>query len=848
MTSPDDWTPARLAEIRALFERAIDEAPADLARFLAQAAPDDPQLRQAVHDLLEAHRQTGATLQAPISHESLPRTGAQSDRTGTRVGPYEVTRQIGVGGMGAVYAGMRADEAFEKQVAIKFLRRGVESDLAMRRFRYERQILANLSHPNIAALLDGGVTDDGQPWFAMEYIAGLPITRWCTERQLDIRARLVLFHQVCAAVQHAHQNLVVHRDLKPGNILVTDDGTVKLLDFGIAKLLREEEGIDQLPATQGGARVFTPEYASPEQVRGLPVGTASDVYALGVVLAELLTGRRPFDLQGKLLIEIEEIVCSTPPPAPSSLLTPDTARTLGGRSLASARHRLEGDLDAIILTALRKEPDRRYGSADQLLRDVDAHLDGMPVGARPERLSYRVGKFLGRRRVEVSAAVLLLLSLVGGIVATSRQASAANAERQRAEAIRDFLTTMLGAADPGALGRDVTVREVLDSATVRTENSTGSPDLLADIQEVIGETYLALGEYETARERFIRAVDLRHSIHPDGDRRSALALTKLSGAYVALGDYPLADSLLRQADAMLQRTTSADDPARADVLSARSALLQELDDLGTAETVQRAALAFRLRVSPGNDSMLANEYNDLAIILGQQGQVVAAESLHVLAVAHARRAYGEEHPAVAAVLSQHAFALEMAGRNPESDSLYRVAIALRRKVLGPEHPDYAWSLFQYAQFLQRREDWGGALARGREVLALRGRTLPETHPAVSTALQVVGLALSQLDSLEAAERYLRESLALRRTTFGPDHWLSASGEAVLGEYLTTVGRFAEAEPLLLRAEARLTEVRGDRSPQALDTRRRLVTLYDAWRRPTAAARWQATLEDTAGTP
>jgi serine/threonine-protein kinase len=829
--------------VRALFERALESAPPDLEAFLLGAAPEDPALRDEVRSLLAAHAQTGATLAHPISQ--APEALADSaDWTGRRVGAYDVIRRIGVGGMGAVYEAVRADDQFSKRVAIKCLRRSAESDLAIRRFRYERQILANLSHPYIAALVDGGVAPDGQPYFAMEYVDGAPITTWCTAQRLGVRDRLVLFMQVCAAVQHAHQNLVVHRDLKPGNILVTSDGTVKLLDFGIAKLLREEEGADQLPPTQGGARIFTPEYAAPEQVRGLPVGTTSDVYALGVVLFELLTGRRPFMLKGRLIAEIEEIVCGEAPPRPSSVIQPEMVSGTNARSLAQLRKRVAGDLDAIVLTALRKEPDRRYGSADQLARDVGAYLDGMPVAARPEGLGYRAAKFLRRRRVEVTAAAVVVLSLVGGIVATSRQANAANAERQRAEEIRDFLTGMLGAADPGVLGRDVTVREVLDSASVRADNGTGSPDLLADLQEVIGETYLALGEYETARDRFVRAVDLRRSLHPDGDRRSALALTKLSGAWVALGNYAEGDSILREADAILERTTSADDPAHGDILSARSALQQELGDLETAETVQRAALAFRLRVTPENDSMLANEYNDLAIIVGQEGRFATAESLHVLAVTHARRAYGDEHPAVAAVLSQHAFALEMAGRNAESDSLYRVAIAMRRKLLGPEHPDYAWSLFQYAQFLQRRQDWAGALARGREVLALRGRTLPETHPAVSTALQVVGLALSNLDSLEAAERYLRESLALRRETFGEEHWLSASGEAVLGEHLTRAGRFVEAEPLLLRAEARLTEVRGAMSPQVIDTRRRLVRLYEAWQRPTDVARWQARLEES----
>src|SRR5690606_24378310 len=274
---------------------------------------------------------------------------------------YEIGDRIGIGGMGDVYHAVRADAEFSMQVAIKFLRRSAESDLALRRFRYERQILANLNHRNIAGLPDGGVTEDGQPYFVLELVEGKPITEWCDQRHLDVPARLALFRQVCTAVQHAHRHLVIHRDLKPGNILVTDDGTVKLLDFGIAKLLREEEGADQLPATQGGGRVFTPEYAAPEQVRGLPADTGVDVYALGVVLFELVTGRRPFDLTGKLIAEIEDIVVNRPPPRPSSLVTAQRAEALGSRSAGRAAATIRGDVDAIILMALRKESERRYG-------------------------------------------------------------------------------------------------------------------------------------------------------------------------------------------------------------------------------------------------------------------------------------------------------------------------------------------------------------------------------------------------------------------------------------------------------------------------------------------------------
>src|SRR5690606_21349130 len=293
-----------------------------------------------------------------------------------------------------------------------------------------------------------------------------------------------LFRQVCGAVQHAHQHLVVHRDLKPGNILVTADGTVKLLDFGIAKLLRNEEGSDQLPPTQGGGMAFTPTYAAPEQVRGLSVGTSADVYALGVVLFELLTGRPPFALEGKLLAEIEEAVCRTPPPRPSTLVSEQHAAACDTR-ISALRRRLQGDVDAITLTALRKEPERRFGSADALSRDITLHLDGHPVTARADGLAYRAGKFVRRRKVELVAATVVATSLVAGIVISNRHAREAQQAGARATEIRDFLTTMLGAADPGALGRDVTVREVLDSASARADSATGSTGLRAEIQEVI---------------------------------------------------------------------------------------------------------------------------------------------------------------------------------------------------------------------------------------------------------------------------------------------------------------------------------------------------------------------------
>lgn len=839
MKDPQRNTPTRLQQVRRLFEAAVESDPADIDQFLEDSAPDDPQLRAEVRSLLDAHALPGATLQAPISDELFAAATRSIDWNGVRVGAYVVQRQIGVGGMGAVYEAVRADEQFEKRVAIKFLRRSVESKLALQRFRYERQILANLSHPNIAALLDGGVTADGQPFFVMEYVDGAPITSWCDQQRLGLRQRLVLFLQVCAAVQHAHQNLVVHRDLKPGNILVTPDGTVKLLDFGIAKLLREGEGTDQLPPTQGGARVFTPEYASPEQVRGMPVSTASDVYALGVILYELLTGRRPFRLDGELLAEIERIVATESPPRPSTMVTNASAAAMGMRSTARVRARLTGDLDAIVLTALRKEPDQRYGSADRFASDLRAYLDGMPVAARPEGIAYRTIKFLRRRRIEISAAALVALSLLAGIVMTTRQAHSAEVARNRATSVLGFVTNMLGAADPGALGRDVTVREVLDTAAVRADTLASSPDLEAGIREVIGNTYLALGEYGAALGQYHHALSLRSRINNGGDYPTGILLTKISGAEEFSGNYPIADSIISVADTMLRRTAKPDDPELVSVIDARARLMDELGQLEEAASLQRKALEWRQENTPEDQETITYSYNNLAVALGQLGHAEEAESLHALAVESARRAFGPEHPVVAGAMGAHAFSLELLHKDREADSIYDLVVRMRHKLLGPEHPDYAWTLMNSAQLQIRLGNAPKAARQAREILALRDNSIPESHPTIAAALQILGLAMGQLDSLGLEERYLTESLALRRKTLPEDHWLIASGEGVLGEHYVRTNQFAKAEPLLLHSEARLSALRGADSPQALDAMARLAELYDAMGKTSEADHWRA---------
>lgn len=434
-SSPSNWE-----QVKELFHQAVELPTAEREAFLDARCGEDAVLREAVEGLLRADDE-GPTL---LEHSplALVRGGFADEGVGApprRIGPYRILRELGSGGMGTVYEAARDDEQFRQRVAVKLIRHGLDSDIdILRRFHNERQILASLNHPNIARLFDGGTTEDGRPYFAMEYVDGLPIDEYCERAGLDTAARLRLFRTVCAAVSYAHQNLVVHRDLKPSNIVVTADGTVKLLDFGIAKLLAPDAD-PSATQTQTQLGAMTPAYASPEQVKGLRVTTASDVYSLGVVLYELLTGRRPYDFDGRRADEMARVVCEVEAQRPSALAPEPAGTTAPGvrRStrpvVSSLRRQLRGDVDNIVLLALRKDPARRYSSVELLSEDIRRHLDGLPVSARPDTFTYRLSKFVERNRASTIAAVLVCLTLIVGVVGMTWEAVRAERERARAE-------------------------------------------------------------------------------------------------------------------------------------------------------------------------------------------------------------------------------------------------------------------------------------------------------------------------------------------------------------------------------------------------------------------------------
>ena len=580
-------TAQRWQRLEDLFHSMLALPPEQRAAALAEACGDDDQLRVEVERLLRADAHASAFVGSAAAE--LERAAAAVLPDSGQIGAYRIVRELGRGGMGSVFLGERADAQFDMRVAIKLIKRGMDSDAVLERFRHERQILAGLEHPNIARLLDGGTTSDGVPYFVMEYIDGVAIDEYCRTHQLPIEARLNLFRQVCAAVSYAHQHLVVHRDIKPSNILVTAEGVPKLLDFGIAKLVESGE---ETMATAFGAQAMTPQYASPEQLRGERVTTVSDVYALGVLLYELLCGEKPYEVSGKSAEEIRQIVTATPIARPSA-----TAAKRGDDVTA---RRLRGDLDAIVLTAVRHDASERYGSVAFLDDDVRRHLEGRPVTARGDSWTYRAARFVRRRKLGVAAAAAILLTLVGGVIATSWQARVARAERARAERrfadVRRLSTSFLFefhdaiATLPGSTPARLLVvgkaLEYLDSLAAEAGNDRELQRELAAAYDRVGDVQgnpgaANLGDIDGAIKSYRKAESIRRALAA-GEPTSLPARVDMATSTMRIGYADFARGAVRDAVAKFREALAIREEAYAAGVPSKSAARAAL-----AETTAR---------------------------------------------------------------------------------------------------------------------------------------------------------------------------------------------------------------------------------------------------------------------
>ena len=778
MTQP---SPERWARIEEALDAALDRLNEDRATLLADLCGDDADLRREVSRLLASIDRSASSFERPpaaVVEAATVAAGREQLEPGKVVGAYRVIELLGRGGMGAVYLAERADGAFDRKVALKIVKRGMDSEEILRRFRRERQILARLEHPNIAGLLDGGITDDGVPYFVMELARGQPIDEWCDAQRLTIEQRIRLFIPVCDAVRHAHRSLIVHRDLKPSNILVVD-GQPKLLDFGIAKVLSAEEG-DESQATRVQERRLTPEYAAPEQVRGEPTTTATDVYALGVILYEMLTGRPPYRVQGGMA-EVERVVCTVEPRAPSIIATRDAARGSAedARTLAERRSTrpealrtvLHGDLDAIVLKALAKEPERRYPSVNALIDDLRRHLDGHPVEARPASRWYHFRKFVRRNRTAVGLATAAALALIIGSGVALWQAGIAQlesrqrlAEAERAAAARDFVVRTLSAFDPDAGGENEITRDVLIQTGL--ENLAGlahQPDLQAVVANTLGELFFNLGDATLADSLFRGALVQLEPLgnHPD------LAISMIGIAEVARREVRFEDAeyWLRRALNVFRSVLPPDDPRIAETL---------------------AKLAFTL-YNHGSENSRAEAERLYVEILNMRGSASVATRAAVLeGLGDINYARGTE--------------ATRTGENPDTSrafftrarDLYRESIDIRLAENAKARPDVARAMWGLALVLSELGDAAGAVEVNRRALDIFLAVYREEHRDVAFGWYYLGLAQQQNGEYATAFESFQRATAISQKIYGDSYIYTAHSLAREGESLARAGRNSEA--------------------------------------------------------
>jgi serine/threonine-protein kinase len=815
--------------IEEMFETALDMPREQRSAWLVTACSGNLELLGEVVALLEAHERADGILERNPVRIAEPNL-IEADQ-GRRIGPYKIAHELGRGGMGVVYLAVREDGQFRQRVALKLLRGSPDADELYRRFLAERQILASLQHPNISQLLDGGVADGRLPYLVMEYVEGVPITEYCDRQRLPLTARLRLFLEVCDAVHHAHKNLVLHRDLKPGNILVTSTGQVKLLDFGIAKLLNPAlSGIEQ-PITRADQRVLTPEYASPEQIRGDPLSTASDVYALGVVLYELIAGQPPYRLTTGSPQELTDLICVREPERPSTVvMRADATAAAAVRDLTVERWQraLRGDLDAITLMALRKEPARRYGSAELLAQDIARYLDGLPVLAQRGSRRYRLGKYLRRHRIQAVAAAFVLLSLLTGAGLTLWQASIARSERDRAAAalaeteqalaqsnqIAAFLTSLFEANDPTlALGGEVTARDLLQRGLRTVDRLDDQPLVQATMYDVLGRVQHSLGDYAEARRLFERSLDVRMDERGEQHPEVAATLYRLAGTQRYLGLFPEAESNARRA---LRIRESAATQNRAEITESLiqvSMLIVYRGNLAEADSFARRALQASRMAPASNASVRVRALIQQGSIDRRRGDDATSETNLRQAIALADSAFGPDHPDFIDPLLQLGYTLmDHPARLVEAESIFRTALDARRRTLGAEHYRLGHVFIDLGTTLQRQNRPQEALQYFRQGYTIQEHTLGLQHPMMVEAMGALGAALDRAGQAEEADSVLRAALALSERTYGPQHSNTAGAMRSLAHVLAHRRQFEEAERMMRRALAIRAGLGGPNTP------------------------------------
>jgi serine/threonine-protein kinase len=818
--------------VEAAFDQAVELNAAQRADFLARFAQHHPELVTRLKQLLDADQQD-IDLQAPISAGVKALTSEQEDPwLGKDVGAWTITERIAAGGMGAVFMAQRNDEQYRQRAAIKIMTAQLLADDALARFRAERQILASLNHRYIAKLLDGGSTEARLPYLVMEYVEGLPIDRHCDTHALNLKSRLRLFVRVCEAVDYAHRNLVVHRDLKPSNILVRDDGEPRLLDFGIAKLMDGADTDNTMVVTRQGMRVMTPEYASPEQVLGASVTIATDIYALGVLFYQLLSGHHPYAGSLTTSVATEKAICHVDPRAPSlaaaSTNTSDKEQALTPAEIAAARstsaqrlqRELHGDLDNIVLKAMRKEPEQRYESMRHFADDIERHLRQEPVAAHTPSWRYRVGKFVRRNAAAVTAATLAAALFLSTItfytLRVTRERDRAQVEAEKASQVARFVADLFKTASPDeSLGEVITARALLDQGQVRLGDLNSQPVVQAQLQAVMAEAYRGLGLYRTSEGLYQQAQQTR-SVMLGAEHPETLTLnSKLAAVLRTLGQLERSESLFRDTLDATTRVHGTGSIERGRVLHGLALALSSQSRFDEAGQMFADALALHEAHDAGDSANKASLLDDYGRFLSDTGQTALAIDMLNRTIAMFKRVHGEVHPSFLNAMQNLGYTYLDDGRPAEAEPVLQQMYDLSLQIYGEDHPFTVGSVATLATVHYTVGDYERAQRMYRDALERFEVIFGEDHPESSIGANNLATALQKLGRYEEAEHYYRLGLERNRRIHPGDHIEVATSYSNLGVFLMREGKLEDAEEPIRLGLAMRQRVLGDDHPDTM---------------------------------
>jgi len=729
-----------------------------------------------------------------MADEMSQGSGISSHTPPKIIGPYRVKRLLAKGGMGYIYLAERKDSNFHKNVAIKIVRKEINSQVTIQRFIQERAILSSLNHPHIAQFLDGGITDDGRPYFVMEYIDGVPITEYCKKNSCDLSARLSLFQKMCDAVQYAHTNFVVHRDLKPSNILVNSEGNLKILDFGIAKLTDGKLDEQSLIQTREGYRMLSLNYAAPEQITGEPVTTSTDVYSLGLLLYELLTNQRAYSLKDKNLIEAEKIIRENEPQKP-------------GTVNREWRKLLRGDLDAITMKAVRKEPEQRYESARLLLDDIEAYLRDEPVTARRSTFYYKTGKFIRRNKMNLSfaAVILALLILIPSYYAKmiNEERRIAQSEAQKAEQISGFLVGLFEGADPFGnteeFGLDTDIGSMLELGENRIDTELkNQPEVKAALKSTIGRVYFSLGEFDRAEELYSEALHIAQSQGLTNDM--PLYTYRLGHVYQQVGNNEAADSLLRKSIDLFENNEEKFGALEAvNALSTYGSFLWfNMGDTETAEEYLLKSLEQRRIYYAESDSIMAPALNDLANLYHALGMFEEAENYYTQAIDIYMRLYSED-PKTAITMANFSILLRDQGKLGEAEQYQKSALDIVERKEGQYNIDIAIGNGNLSEINMRQGNHQVADSLANLSLGMLQEIFGDLHPYVARTKMVLGMNHYYTEDYNEAESIFLEVKDEYEQVYPPEHSRLGDPYLELSKLFLKTDRLDKAEEHVLTA-------------------------------------------------